>query len=484
MKVSLLVEPELEFGGLGRHIDIKFGIMDYGPFDYGSTVAPREIKVGVIGTPETIEGVTIWFERCRGEITAKKSKQPHLFPRFPGFNPDNGFRATLLIEGRLQRTIQERVFDRLAKTSELAWLVREAVQVFCDELEHLAEDTRPDIVICAVPMSLLNALERDYSKGEGADDERDDDEREAALDFHHFLKARAMSLGMPIQIILPMTYDETKRRQQKGQADRIRRLQDEATRAWNIHTALYYKAGGVPWRLVRDASDLTACHVGISFYKALDGSSLLTSMAQVFNQRGDGVIVRGGKAKISKDDRQAHLDEEDARLLLDHALRTYKAEHKTLPARVVLHKSSSYSNGELVGFIDAIEQRDIESLDCMSIRKGFTRLFRTAAYPPLRCTLFDLDDKHHILYTRGSVDFFTTYPGMYVPRPLEIRCERTEQTATFLAQEILALTKMNWNNTQFDGGDPITLRAARQVANILKYLGEDERVHPRYSFYM
>jgi hypothetical protein len=207
-------------------------------------------------------------------------------------------------------------------------------------------------------------------------------------------------------------------------------------------------------------------------------------MAQVFNERGDGVIVRGGKATISKQDRQPHLDEEDARALLDHALRTYKDEHKTLPARVALHKRSTYSDAEMAGFVEAVEQRGIETLDCTSFRKSFTRLFRSAPYPPLCCTLFDLDEEHHILYTRGSVDFFATYPGMYVPRPLEIRCERTEHTATFLAQEILALTKMNLNNTQFDGGEPITIRAARQVANILTYVGEDERVEPRYGFYM
>jgi len=235
---------------------------------------------------------------------------------------------------------------------------------------------------------------------------------------------------------------------------------------------------------VRDSSDLTACHVGISFYKTLDGSSVLTSMAQIFNERGDGVIVRGGKATISREDRHPHLQEDDALALLDQALRTYKSEHKTLPARIVLHKSSTYSEGEMAGFIEAAEQRGIDSLDCTSIRQGLTRLFRNAPYPPLRGTLFDVDDKHHILYTRGSVDFFATYPGMYIPRPLEIRCERTEQTSTFLAQEILALTKMNWNNTQFDGGDPITLRAARQVANILKYVPDGERVEPRYGFYM
>ena len=44
-----------------------------------------------------------------------------------------------------------------------------------------------------------------------------------------------------------------------------------------------------------------------------------------------------------------------------------------------------------------------------------------------------------VLYTRGSVDFFETYPGKYVPVPLRIRSESTEQTQRFLAREVLAL---------------------------------------------
>ena len=57
-----------------------------------------------------------------------------------------------------------------------------------------------------------------------------------------------------------------------------------------------------------------------------------------------------------------------------------------------------------------------------------------------------------MLYTKGSVDFFSAYPGLYVPKPLGFRCDRVAETPAFLAKEILALTKMNWNNTQFDGG--------------------------------
>jgi hypothetical protein len=116
--------------------------------------------------------------------------------------------------------------------------------------------------------------------------------------------------------------------------------------------------------------------------------------------------------------------------------------------------------------------------------KTFTRLYRIGAYPPLRGTLMRLDDREVVLYTRGSVEFFRTYPGMYVPRPLLLRCQEIGQSLGFLAEEILALSKMNWNNTQFDGCEPITVRAARYAGDILKYVPDGQAVAPRYSYYM
>jgi len=58
--------------------------------------------------------------------------------------------------------------------------------------------------------------------------------------FHDLLKARTLALRQPIQIIRRSTWDEA-----KLPTDR-RSRQDEATRAWNLHVAMYYKAGGVP----------------------------------------------------------------------------------------------------------------------------------------------------------------------------------------------------------------------------------------------
>ena len=102
MNLTFLEEPELEFGAGRRHIDIRFGIMDYGPLDFDQPLAPKRINVGIIGSTESIEGVQQWLERCRNEIpgktrkgeAGKPNKQAHLFTRFPGFNPDHAFCST------------------------------------------------------------------------------------------------------------------------------------------------------------------------------------------------------------------------------------------------------------------------------------------------------------------------------------------------------------------------------------------------------
>jgi hypothetical protein len=293
-----------------------------------------------------------------------------------------------------------------------------------------------------------------------------------------------MELRKPIQVIRPTTYGAKSPRTKQGRRRKPRGLQDEATRAWNFYTALYYKAGGVPWRLVRDSSEPMACFVGVSFYQNLDRSAVLTSTAQVFNERGDGVIIRGGKATVSKVDRAPHLEEADAKTLLADALKRYRSEHRTFPARVVVHKSSTYTKGELAGFRAAVDEQDVDSADFITLQGSSTKLFRAGTYPPWRGTFLTLDDQSQVLYTRGSVEFFAAYPGMYVPVPLWVRCQQVEQTPAALAAEILALTKMNWNSSQFDSMEPITLRAAKQVGDILKHVPPGGHFEPRYSYYM
>src|SRR5205085_11953536 len=121
-----------------------------------------------------------------------------------------------------------------------------------------------------------------------------------------------------------------------------------------------------------------------------------------------------------------------------------------------------FNGAEVDGFGGAASTERISRMDLVSVtRDPTTRLFRQGQYPPLRGTMLSLDPRCHLLYTRGSVDFYQTYPGMYVPRPLVFRCDQVQETPKQIGRELLALTKLNWNMTQFDGGVPITVEAAR-----------------------
>ena len=155
-----------------------------------------------------------------------------------------------------------------------------------------------------------------------------------------------------------------------------------------------------------------------------------------------------------------------------------------MPSRLVLHKTSNYSDNELKGFNRAILENKISSADYVTILKSNIRLYRDGNYPPRRGTLLSLTEKHHIFYTRGTVEYFKTYPGKYIPQPLDIRIFRCDSSINLIMSEILSLTKMNWNNTQFDRKYPITVESAKKVGDIMKYISKDKAPEIRYSFYM
>src|SRR5205085_1469107 len=115
--------------------------MNYGPLDFDSTLAPRKIKLGIVGTPETVEGITNWLEKCRSGIAAKSSKRPNLFPRFPGFGEGMPLCADFVLDSQLHRTISQKQFEQLCKKKKTDDVIKDVAQLFLDELEFLAQRT-------------------------------------------------------------------------------------------------------------------------------------------------------------------------------------------------------------------------------------------------------------------------------------------------------------------------------------------------------
>lgn len=481
MKLQIIEEPQLAFHKNAVHVDIRAGLSSFGAFDKGSASVPVPIRLGVIGTTATVDGVRDWLERCKNGVVSNETKLTTLRPSFPGMT-EQVFGTSLELSDTATRTItRHELSAALGKPDPLGHLV----ETFMDHARDLAAKSGLHVLVVAPPPEAFALGDPPRS---AATDPPIDESQEPApqqvnsapstLKFHDLFKAQAIDLRLPCQLLRPDTYGVY-----PVGRNRPRQLQDSATTAWNFHTALYYKAGGVPWRLSRSPAKLTTCFVGVSFFKSLAGDTLMTSVAQVFDERGEGLIVQGGSASYDKDDRSPHLKREDARELLAVGLATYRREHKTMPARVVLHKTSSFNTEEKYGFRQAAEHERLEVLDLVAVRRSGTRVLRAGVSPMVRGAALLFDGQSGIVYLKGTVPYFQVYPGAYIPRALEFVREDGETSASELAREFVGLSKLNFNNTQFDTGDPITIRAARRVGDILKHVPSGKKVNARFRYF-
>lgn len=469
MEIKLLDEPLLQFGK-GEYVCPRTGIYKYNVSDIND-IRPDKIVVGFIGLSESINIAISWIKKCGNHIEAKKSKQPNLFTNFPGFNETIGFHSKIVYDESYIRKINNSTLDRIKKeANDIDQLILKTVELYLSEIHFLANNKKPDVILCVLDESLTKII-YGTKTFEIDDDFGEEDSVEVEFNFRRLLKAKAMEYNIPIQII----------------RDRIAKpsseMQDEASIAWNFYTALYYKAGGIPWSLKKETNNIT-CFAGISFYRTRDKKTIQTSVAQIFNEHGNGVILRGTPVKEDKKDRQPHLMEEQAYNLLKESLSEYYNAIKIFPQRLVIHKSSNYSEEEIDGFKRVAYDMNINSIDLVTIMPTSFRLYRDNDYPPLRGTMFSLDRCRHFLYTRGYVEYYGTYPGKYIPNPIEVRLFSFDESPEQICREILSLTKMNWNNTQFDRKFPITIDCSRNVGEILKYVSPEQKPQIKYSFYM
>ena len=473
MNIEFLQEPRLLFAQ-GTHICPRRGIAAYGVFDQTQQVRRDSIYIGGIGTSLCVELLGKWIERCQGAIGAPQDvKQENLRLSFCGFNRNSGFGADIKYSPDSFRTIKNAEVKELLAIDNRAERVRQTIEHYYEHIKFLAQNKHVDVIVCVIPENLFKVIATDEPPGENSLEE--DETSYEELNFRRSLKARAMQFGKPLQLVRQVTLDESN----------VAGQQDAATTAWNFCTALYYKSGPtIPWKLDQDSARASSCAVGISFYRSRDRKTLSTSLAQIFDELGNGLILRGTPVEIDKDDRVPRLSCQQSYDLLIAALNEYRVALRTFPARVVIHKSSIFTDDEIEGLEAAAREMKIDAVDFVTVMDSKLRLFRDGNYPPYRGTLAQLDGNRSLLYTRGSVWYYQTYPGLYVPQPLELRIVKSEESPSFIAREILGLTKMNWNNTQFDGKYPVTLGCSRKVGEIMKYLEDSDTPQIRYGYYM
>ena len=488
ISVAELRTPELEFGDNKAYFtDPRVGLASAGPFSLRFGRAHKaQIRLGLVGPGNLLNDARHWYRRCEREVLTGKPGVP-MYVDFPGF--ERAFQSVVV----LNQAWEVDVADRLDAALELSGHKRfEAVlDTYTAALRKLSREQSVDVITCCLPPEVitncwsvtrtLTRIERNQLIRARKEEEEGqlsfdavwapDDTPEELLqrDFRRALKARAMESNTPIQIVTSgLLYDD--------QAN-----QDAGTRAWNSSVALFYKAGGIPWR-VRPQGPET-CFVGISFHylRTTKADLMYSSVAQAFSSEGDGFALKGESVpRTSETQRSAYLNSAQAGKLAHKVLTEYRERTGRDPARIVLHKTTRFTTEEREGFSTVFG--DIPILEFINIEPSDFRLVQRSAYPPKRGTLCRINDDATYIFTTGYIPEWETYPGMHIPVPLKIVTDRDTDILR-AASDVLALARMNWNTAFDTTGAPITLRFARQVGGIMAEVGLREP-SPSYRFYM
>lgn len=456
-----LPEPDLAFAGGNTAKDPRVGIPLYGPKSLGTGRHKKEIHVGFIGTASSVDNAMRYMRACAAGVDGDAEHHP-----FPGMTSDSGFRTELRFDDKIvERITQTELRDLLEIRSARDGFER-TVGLLGEKLKVLGRRDHPLDYVMLVLSPELYAKRKSVSYRENG--------QEQYRNLRRVFKAMAMAEKRATQILQETT---------TGLLQGGRKLDHASVIAWNLFSGMYFKVEGLPWGPVSLTPD--SCHIGISFYRpSASNSTLRASVVQAFDENGDGLILRGQEFTWDerKDGRSPHLTEELAGELIQLVLKSYEAERGRAPQRVVVHKASRFDEAERKGFQQAL--RAVKYYDLVTIHPvSETRLLRAGTRPPLRGTSFTIGD-HHYLYTTGYIPEIGRYPHGHVPSPLLITDHVGDTAPATLQQEILALTKMNWNSANIDGLMPITLRFSRLVGDILRELPPCQTPEPKYKYYM
>lgn len=508
LRATYLPEPSLTFGFDQEAIHPKDGLFLYGP---QQPKPASEIRIGAIGSKAGIERLSRWMNEVTGFLPAFNERAHH--SPFPGMEaafglrwPAEPFRAIVIDEGELETRIRyddphRRVYD----TVDL--LVKELLA------DKRKSDVRPDLWMVVLPedvsrygrpKSFVPRQERVRTPNPGslraarrAGLQRDlFEEYEAQhlpyryeLNVHNQLKARLLEDEIVTQIVRETTLTPEDFLRADGRPSRT--IQDKATTAWNLGTTLYYKVGGPPWRLSNVRPDV--CYIGL-VYKVVPNrpaSERVCCGAQMFLGTGEGVVFRGHLGPWdSVRDGEHHLDKKTAQLIINEVIESYREENGRQPKEIFIHGKTRFTDEEWAGF--KAGAHGVETLSAIQIRKSNdVKLFRDKTeesegkHNLLRGTALITSDRSAYLWTSGFSPRLETYAGWEVPNAYRISVQKGDVDLMIVLQDVLGLTKLNFNACIYGDGQPVTLRFANAIGEILTAGHEFPKLKPLpFKFYI
>lgn len=466
---SSLTEPLLAFSATNTrsvHRHPLVGLKEFGPFT--STSMPRftpKIRVAIVG-PDSAKGQRRDLFQSLQQNHAAQDRSGYV-PDYPGFAELFRLELTPAPAGA-QLTFPEVLADDRNPTAG----VYDSLQNALRTLEAVRDQF--DVAVFHLPDA--------WSDGLLTDD----------FDAHHVLKGLAAPLGIPTQVLNDRTFE----------------FEHAASRSWRLGIATYVKGGGVPWKLAPlDGVPPESAYIGLAygFRGNPRNAEFVTCCSQVFDADGGGMQFVAYDARDVDDleavRRNPYLSRDDMRAVMAQSLELYQRRNGgRTPRRVVVHKTTAFTDGELEGALDALAA--VPEVECINItpnvawrgvwlRAPRDRSLKSEAdgYPVRRGTMVPLSGSQGLLWIAGNVEGVSTrgnyfQGGKSIPSPVLFERQAGRGSLDMAAIEILALSKMDWNNDALYDPAPVTIRYSQRLANTIAQVPSLPRAAYPYRMFM
>lgn len=477
-------EPKLTFGFNQKIEDPRDGLTLFGA--YTNKSHKGEIRVGIIGAKNQREFVKQYLKRLHQPIHSEIKDIAR--PFFPGLQ--SAFGIEINIDNIQEIDIPKSEIDKYLKYVDGHQRVFNLTDLFANKLKKYLNEEHIPVTVWFVAISdeiyqfgkNKSSIPKSNENIKVGLSKKDrlmqsnflfDDMNELKeaynyeINFHNQLKAKLLNLKVVTQIIRESTihYETLWTNEKKIKSQRL----FDTAKAWNISTTLYYKSGGLPWKLGEVRKNV--CYLGL-VYKQID-SSIDTKnaccAAQMFLDSGDGMVFRGTIGPwYNPLTKEFHISKKDASELLSMSIESFKDKSETneYPNEIFIHSKTNFDDEEWEGFNEATNGKC--KIIGIRIKDDNTfKLYREFSYCVPRGTTLLVTDNLAYLWTKGYIPRLKTQLGLETPNPISVEIIRGTSNIETVCKDVLALTKLNYNACIFADGSPVTLRFADSIGEVL-----------------
>jgi len=424
------------------------GILRNKPYDFPLTsrgLLPS-VRVAVVCPKAEAANLAAYLARAQSNHKPAQTERDYLLD-YPGFQAAYGLPLEIPSPGGTGWALcpEPKETDPRRAAVEVARHINECIQSLQSS--------------CGANLVLIFFPDRwNHLRGYKTEDER--------FDVHDFAKAFCVQKGIATQFLNQSTLADP-------QQCRV---------WWWLSLALYVKAMRTPWLLDNLADDTAFVGLGLSLdMTAARGKHVVLGCSHIYSNRGEGLqyrlskiedpIIRGGNPFMSRD---------DARRVGETIRELFYDGRNRLPNRVVLHKRTPFTKQEREGLVDGLG--GVDQIDMLEIQIDHALRYVASRpqkdgtisqdnYPVRRGSAVQIDAYTALLWVHGAAEatnpHMTYFQGKRrIPSPLTVRRHVGHTDLSQICEEILALSKMNWNTFDLYTKDPATLQSSGEIARI------------------